>query len=83
METYSIVIKDNQIKIFINDVLHLMIKKDEFTGLQSWIIGDEKKTYYIEFYLKSGDILAEYDNKEKWTKILTLLNQECLCTDFF
>jgi hypothetical protein len=44
METYSIVIKDNQIKIFINDVLHLMIKKDEFTGLQSWIIGDEKKT---------------------------------------
>lgn len=65
-------------KIYINDLLHFYIKKDDFTGFQSWIEGASHspvKTYHIEFYTKNGEIECVYDNNEKWCEILKLLDQ--------
>lgn len=71
----SIQIKDNNIKIFIDGILHLSIKHDELIGFQSWILGDDEKIYCIEYYTKSKDILTEYNNFEKWKSILGLLDK--------
>lgn len=67
------------IKIYINDLLHVYIKKEDLTGLQSWIEGASNshvKTYHIEFYTKNGEIECVYDSKEKWTELLKLLNEK-------
>lgn len=64
----SISLKENNewIRIFINEILHLMFKKKDFMGLQSWKFKEE---YNIQFYLKdSKDILCSYDNEEIWKK---------------
>lgn len=73
---FDVLVKDNNIKIYINRVLFLSLKKDEIIGLQSWIRGDEKLKYCIEFYTKSGtEILTEYDELYKWKSILDLLDK--------
>lgn len=81
MNQYRLKINDKSIKIYINDLIHLLIKKDEFIGIQSWImeyklIGFIQITpkYFIEYITKTRNILTEYDDIEKWKAILALLN---------
>lgn len=74
MNNYKITIKDNQIKIFINDIIHLCLKQDEVVGFQSWVEGDDDKKYIIEFYTKTTELFTEYDIREKWIDVLNLLN---------
>jgi len=58
-------------KIYINLVLHLSIKIDEYLGIQSWIDDNNLYRYNIEFYLKNGKgIVCEYDDRILWETIL-------------
>jgi len=83
MSTFKIRNQDNKVDIFIDNIIHLSLKKDELIGFQSWIEGVEHKIYYIEFYMRKKDILAEYDKKSMWIGILKLLGNENLFKDNF
>lgn len=63
------------LKIFINDILHLSIEKKNYRGLQSWISGSLYHNYYIELYIKDIKIRLEYDKEDIWKTILDLLNK--------
>ena len=66
---------NNQIKIYINDLLHLCIKIDEYIGMQSWIDDYSKYRYNINFNFKNNtDILCEYDDRNLWVSILKQLD---------
>lgn len=72
---YSCEVLENTVKIFINDILHVVIKQDEVIGLQSWISGEKRKLYHIEYYFRqNGYFYSEYDCYDKWKNILGLLN---------
>ena len=72
--SYNIIIKNNNLKIYINDIIFLSIKHNQLIGFQSWILGQDIKKYCIEFYTTSGDILTEFDDYNKWKEILHLLD---------
>jgi hypothetical protein len=76
---YSISVEDNQVKIYINGLIHLMLKKDRLLGFDSWILENASFKYCIEFYLQGGTILLEYDTQEKWAAVLKLLDRKDLC----
>ena len=61
----------DELKIYINNILHLLIT-DRITSIQSW--NEEDKWYKIEIQTKHNSVLLEYDSFEKWKKILELLN---------
>lgn len=55
------------VKIFFGDVLHLSIKRSDLLGIQSWKYRDQ---FCIEYTLKGGDILTEYEHLEHFEAIL-------------
>ncbi len=60
----------DQLKIYINSILHLVLRKNDINSIQSWKIGETN--YVIEIYFKQGQSCkAEYNSKEKWVAILT------------
>ncbi len=73
--TAKCVVEGRYLKIYFGDVLHLLLKTDEFVGLQSWVTGYKKQSYYIEFTTKTTTILTGYDKKAKWEKVLKLLDE--------
>jgi hypothetical protein len=79
---YSISVEDNQVKIYINELIHLMLRKDKLLGFDSWILENASFKYCIEFYLQGSTILLEYDTREKWEAILRLLDRNDLCVGF-
>ena len=48
-----------------------MINENEFMGVQTYI---NQSMYCIEYYVGPNTILVEYDDIDKWIKILTLLD---------
>lgn len=70
---YKLTTKGGFLKIFINEILHIAIKQVDIMGVQSWKEGSGY--YVIRFYTKNRKITCEYDDIEKWSKILGLLNQ--------
>ena len=59
------------LKIYIEGLLHVSIPIKEYSGLQSWLEGDNTYTYHIEFYLNNGQtIICEYEDKKLWEEIL-------------
>jgi hypothetical protein len=67
--------KDGIVKIYINDLIHITFRVSDLVGIQSWLDGSENVKYTIEYTLKGGVvILSEYFVREKWIKILQLLD---------
>lgn len=66
----------NYLKIYINGILHLSIRRDRLDNFQSWI--DEingRCVYYIEFsYTNGTSVMAAYNDLEKFTKIIKLID---------
>ena len=62
------------IKVRFGDVLHLHIIRSEFLGMQSWLYREGKK-YCIEFTMKGGVVLCEYDSRDKFETILAALDK--------
>lgn len=66
---------DNCIKIFIDDILHLSFKVANINGISSWIDGENNDKFFIQICFIAGNtMILEYDNKDKWGKILNVLN---------
>jgi hypothetical protein len=72
---YTITTKGNYVKIFINGLLHFSIKYNDIISIQTWIMSNG--WYCIEYYVKGKEesILSEYDDFEKWSAIVKLLNE--------
>lgn len=75
MLNVKITVADNQVKIYLNEIIHLLIKQDQLVGIQSWTTGEEYKTYWIEYTLKTREILSGYEGPELWKAILMQLDQ--------
>jgi len=70
---YEVTTTGNFVKIFINGLLHLSIKKGKTISIQTWIMNDY---YFIEYTLEGGEtILSEYDEIDKWKSIIELINK--------
>ena len=41
MLNVKISVADNQVKIYLNEIIHLLIKQDQLVGIQSWTTGEE------------------------------------------
>ena len=79
MEKFNakIIQTNDSFKLYVNDLVHVCFKQTEFIGFHSYLEGDNNKTYFIEFILKSGNkILCEYGKLERWELILDLLDKE-------
>ena len=70
--TATISILGDEVKIFINNILHLSFK-EKILSIQSW--NEQNKFWKIEIQTKNTKTLIEYDSPEKWTQILELLNK--------
>jgi len=62
------------IRIYIDDVLHLRFPRDKNIKIQSWIEG-HTKTFAIEIWTAGHAEVVVYDNKELWTEILKLIDK--------
>lgn len=63
----------DDIRIFINQSLHLYFLKENLLALNSY--NNAENDYSIEITFKQNKILLQYDNKDKWTKVLEQLNK--------
>lgn len=68
-------IEDNHFKIYINGLIHLNLKMDEFIGIKSYMEPDKTSQYFIEFHMKTKMILCRYNQKSKWISMLKLLDK--------
>jgi len=76
-ETYKLLVSGNHVKIYINNLIHIQFRCDEFVGIQSTIEGTN--WFSIILYLKCGQkIWTEYDSKERWMAILKLIDESKL-----
>lgn len=63
------------IRIYINDILHLRLPRDKHIKIQSWIEG-HTKTYVIEIWCAGHLDRCIYDNKKLWKQVLSALDNE-------
>lgn len=62
------------LRIYVNSILHLRIPRDKNIKIQSWIEG-HSKTYIIEIWCAEHNDWMAYDNKYMWGEILALLDK--------
>lgn len=62
------------IRIYINDVLHIRIPRDKNIKIQSWIEG-HTKTYTIEIWCVNHSDKFVYEKRNMWEQILKLLDE--------
>lgn len=62
------------IRIYIDDVLHIRFPRDKNVKIQSWLEG-HTKTYIIKIWCVNHSDVFVYDDKKKWKEILKLLDE--------
>lgn len=62
------------IRIYINGLLHLRFPRDKNIKIQAWIEG-HTKTYIIDIWSAEHSDWVAYDNKPMWEKVLKLLDE--------
>lgn len=65
---YNIVVR-------INGVTHLRLERRHYLGHQSWLDGNDRNKFVIEYTLVGGQITCDYDSREKWVTILDGLDR--------
>lgn len=62
------------LRIFINSVPHIIIRKDTLLMIQSFV--SESGLFYIEWHLKHKPThcIGEYTKKEVWLKVIEVVN---------
>lgn len=63
-----------ELKLYINDLLHLQYNKEGHLALNSWIEGYRNQKYVIEFLNEKGFVTLEYDNRPLWESVLKTLD---------
>ena len=66
----------NHLKIYINGILHLAIRRNHLVNVQTWInVTNETSVYFIELFYKNGTrVICEYNGKEKWEAIVKAID---------
>lgn len=62
------------IRIYIDGLLHIRLPRDKNIKLHSWVEGHSKK-YFIKIYCKNHGDFFEYDNKKLWGEILKIFDK--------
>jgi hypothetical protein len=62
------------LRITINGILHLSLTRSKLLGVQSWI-NEREQRFVIEYTMRGGTILCDYDSREKWASILEQLGE--------
>ncbi len=62
------------IRIYIDGVLHLRLPRDKNIRLQSWIEG-HTRTFVIELTIHGNSDVVVYDNRRIWERVLELLDE--------
>jgi hypothetical protein len=61
-------------KIYFNSTLHIALKHKDLVFFQTW--KDYSGTQFvIEFTFTGGTSLVEYDTKEKWTGVISIIEK--------
>jgi len=64
----------NCLKIVINGLIHVHLKKDHIAGFQTWIPDNGEVYHVIEFYFLNGTSMqCEYVSREIWEDIVSKL----------
>lgn len=71
--TFDLKIKGSWVKIYIDNILHVQFKQQDFEGIQSWKEGPN--WFDIEYYIKNRSMLTAYDDVNKWKEILKLIDE--------
>lgn len=62
------------IKIYFNDTLHLLLRRDPIVGIQSYKNG--YLSFRIDYHLRDGSTVeTEYDKRETWEAVLQALDK--------
>lgn len=64
--------EDGWLKILVNGLPHVCVKRQELIGVQSWYTDG---LFCIEYTTTTREILSEYDQKYKWVAILREVNK--------
>ena len=70
----SATLHSGMLRIYINDLPHLVVKRDQLVGFQSWMKGADG-LHCIEIYTITTTILLEYNTLDKWKKVLKVLEK--------
>lgn len=62
------------LRVLIDELLHIYILRDEFIGFQTW--ADDESMFVIEYYTKTNKITTQWNNKEKWEQLVKSLNEK-------
>lgn len=62
------------IRIYFGSVLHLHLDRSNLLAVQSWVTNGQLK-FCIQFTMRGGDVLCEYDSRAKWETILRGLEE--------
>ena len=54
------------IRVLINDLVHVWLPTADLIGVHSWL----KPKPSIEYILRGGTMVTEYDSREKWELVL-------------
>ena len=77
---------EREVFIRFNEITHFRIDRRELIGLQSWQVnrGRVVPTYAIQIYTRSAahEIVLEYDQLDKWTEVLRLLDDVPFLNEF-
>lgn len=76
MNKVSCISNSEDIRIYIDGILHLRIPRDPNLKLQSWIEGEgHTRMYIIEIRSAEHSDKSAYKNKDLWKNILYELNR--------
>jgi hypothetical protein len=77
---------EREVFIRFNGTTHFRIDRRELIGLSSWIVnrGRVTPTYAVQIYTRSAaqEIVLEYDQLDKWTEVLRLLDDVPFLNEF-
>ena len=62
------------VRIYIDDILHLRFPRDKNIKIQSWVEG-HTKSFMIEIWCAGHSDYMAYDNQELWGQVLKLIDE--------
>jgi hypothetical protein len=65
-------------KVKMNGLLQLLITKEEFLSIYSYVNGIKSKAYYIDIVYKTNTMTTQYLKKETWESVLKVLDENIL-----
>ena len=67
-------IADGSVKIYVNKLLHLSLRRKKIIGIQSYIEGETRKKWIIEIYTAKKTIIVGCKYRYLWEALLRVLD---------